>query len=51
MTAETKERVTSGLISGVRLGTPGILGLILYELMQMNGKLDLLLQLMAGLRH
>lgn len=48
MNGQTKEQLVNGGVAALRVGTPSLLAWILYELMQMNQKLDLLLQLIAA---
>lgn len=48
MSPETKERALNGLFSGLRLGTPALLALILQQLYAISQKLDLALQILAA---
>lgn len=48
MTQQTKDDIFNGVVHGVRLGTPGILALILWQLVQLGQKMDLLIQMIAA---
>ncbi len=45
MSSEPRSQFVNGSLAALRLGTPTVLGIVLYELLELSRKLDHILEL------